>query len=228
MSDFDLILTGRVVDANRVRENGYVAVRDGIIERIGEGIPPASSKERHDFEDAYILPGAIDSQVHSRSQAGQEDFIWSTRAAAAGGVTTIVDMPYDDGNLICNAERLAQKALEAGQQARVDFALYGTVHPNDGPKHIAQMVGAGAAAFKFSTFGTHPERFPRIPPQTLHACFAEIARHGLAAGVHNENDEMVRAADADVQALGISDYRAHGMARPAIAEALATAEGMFP
>lgn len=224
MSDFDLILTGRVVDANRVRENGYVAVRDGIIERIGEGIPPASSKERHDFEDAYILPGAIDSQVHSRSQAGQEDFIWSTRAAAAGGVTTIVDMPYDDGNLICNAERLAQKALEAGQQARVDFALYGTVHPNDGPKHIAQMVGAGAAAFKFSTFGTHPERFPRIPPQTLHACFAEIARHGLAAGVHNENDEMVRAADADVQALGISDYRAHGMARPAIAEALATAE----
>lgn len=98
MSDFDLILTGRVVDANRVRENGYVAVRDGIIERIGEGIPPASSKERHDFEDAYILPGAIDSQVHSRSQAGQEDFIWSTRAAAAGGVTTIVDMPYDDGN----------------------------------------------------------------------------------------------------------------------------------
>lgn len=224
MSDFELILTGRVVDADRVRENGYVAIRGGVIERIGEGLSPPAAKERHDFGDALILPGAIDAQVHSRSQSGQEDFIWSTRSAAAGGVTTIVDMPYDDGNLICTAEKLTQKAREAGEQARVDFALYGTVHPNDGPKHIADMVAAGAAAFKFSTFGTHPERFPRIPPQMLYACFAEIAKHGLAAGVHNENDEMVRAAEAAVIAAGVTDYRSHGMARPPVAEALATAE----
>ncbi|HWL30770.1 MAG TPA: dihydroorotase family protein [Xanthobacteraceae bacterium] len=223
MSDYDLIITGQVVSADRVRENGYVAIRGGVIERVGEGTPPAA-RERHDFGKAYVMPGAIDAQVHSRSQLGQEDFVWSTRAAAAGGVTTIVDMPYDDGKLICTGERLAQKAREAGEQARVDFALYGTVHPNDGPKHIADMVAAGAAGFKFSTFGTHPERFPRIPPQTLHACFAEVARHGLIAGVHNENDEMVRAAEAAVIASGITDYRAHGLARPAVAEALATAE----
>jgi allantoinase len=223
MSDFDLIITGRVVGADRVRENGYVAIRGGVVERIGEGEPPAG-RERHDFPDAFVMPGAIDAQVHSRSQNGQEDFIWSTRSAAAGGVTTIVDMPYDDGNLICTGERLARKAREAGEQARVDFALYGTVHPADGPKHIADMVAAGAAAFKFSTFGTHPERFPRIPPQTLYACFSEIARHGLAAGVHNENDEMVRAAEAAVAASGITDYRAHGLSRPPVTEALATAE----
>jgi len=223
MSDFDLVVTGRVVRTDRVIDDGYVAIRDGLVERVGVGAPP-SAQERHDFGDAYVLPGAIDSQVHSRSQKDQEDFIWSTRAAAAGGVTTIVDMPYDAGFLVCDGDRVRQKAAEAGAQARVDFALYGTVAPEDGAKHIAAMVEAGASAFKFSTFNTDPKRFPRIPPQTLFACFAEIARHGLAAGVHNEDDEMVRAATAEVKAAGITDYRAHGLSRPPVAETLAMAE----
>jgi allantoinase len=223
MSDFDLVITGRVVRTDRVFDDGYVAVRDGLIERVGQGMAP-DARERQEFGDALVLPGAIDAQVHSRSQRGQEDFIWSTRSAAAGGVTTIVDMPYDDGFLVCTGERLRQKANEARQQARVDFALYGTVHPNDGPRHIAEMVAAGAAGFKFSTFGTHPERFPRIPPQTLYACFAEVARSGLIAGVHNENDEFVRAAEKAVAGSGITDYRAHGLSRPPLSEALATAE----
>ena len=54
------------------------------------------------------------------------------------------------------------KALSAEASARVDFALYGTIRPEDGAQHIPEMVGAGAAAFKFSTFETHPTRFPRI------------------------------------------------------------------
>ncbi len=223
MSDFDLVITGRVVRTDRILDDGYVAVRDGLIERVGQGGAPGA-RERQDFGGALVLPGAIDAQVHSRSQRGQEDFIWSTRSAASGGVTTIVDMPYDDGFLVCTGERLRLKADEAGQQARVDFALYGTVHPNDGPRHIAEMVATGAAGFKFSTFGTHPERFPRIPPQTLYACFAEVARSGLIAGVHNENDEFVRAAEKVVAGSGITDYRAHGLSRPPLSEALATAE----
>jgi len=223
MSDFDLVITGRVVRPDRVLENGFVAIRGGTVERVGEG-PAPRARERQDFGSAYVLPGAIDAQVHSRTQRGQEGFVWSTRSAAAGGVTTIVDMPYDEGFLVCTGDRLRQKAKEAGLQARTDFALYGTVHPNDGARHIEDMVAAGAAGFKFSTFGTHPERFPRIPPQTLFACFAEIARHGLIAAVHNENDEMVRASEKAAVAGGISDYRAHGLSRPPITEALAMAE----
>ena len=223
MSDFDLVMTGRVVRSDRILDDSYVAVRDGVIERVGQGAAP-QARDRQDFGSAYVLPGAIDSQVHSRSQRGQEDFIWSTRAAAAGGVTTIVDMPYDDGFLVCTGDRLRQKADEAGRQARIDFALYGTVRPDDGPRHIQDMVAAGAAGFKFSTFGTHPERFPRVPPHTLYGCFAEVARSGLIAGVHNENDEFVRASETVVAASGLTDYRAHGLSRPPLSEALATAE----
>jgi len=223
MSDFDLVVTGRVVLTDRVLDDGYVAIRGGVVERVGAG-PVPSATERQDFGSSYVMPGAIDAQVHSKSQLNQEDFIWSTRAAAAGGVTTIVDMPYDAGFLVCTGDRVRQKIEEAGAQSRVDFALYGTIAPEDGAKHIAGMVEAGVAAFKFSTFNTDSKRFPRIAPQVLYECFTEIGKHGLAAGVHNENDEMVRAAVAAVEASGITDYRAHGLSRPPVTETLAMAE----
>ena len=82
MSEFDWVVTGCVVRPDRILEDGYVAVRDGVVERVGQGASPAA-RERHNFGSALVLPGAIDSQVHSRSQRGQEDFIWSTRSAAA-------------------------------------------------------------------------------------------------------------------------------------------------
>jgi allantoinase len=218
----DKVFAGAVVLPDRVIEKGYVLVGDGVVQSVGSDQPPAG--EKHGGPEFLVLPGAIDAQVHSRSQKGQEDFIWSTRSAAAGGVTTIVDMPYDDGCLIATAERLRTKVTEAGAQARVDFALYATVDPQEGAGRIDELVDAGAAAFKFSTFGTHPTRFPRIPPQMLYACFRRIGPRGLIAGIHNENDEMVRAFIAEVENSGVTDYRAHGLSRPPITEALADAE----
>lgn len=223
MADFELVVTGRVVRPDAVIDDGYVAVRSGVVERLGSG-PPPEAQVRHDFGRAFVLPGAIDGQVHSRSQKGQEDFVWSTRSAAAGGVTTIVDMPYDDGVLICTGDRLHQKAREAGAQARVDFGLYATADPREGPLHIPELAAAGAAGFKFSTFETHPDRFPRVPTPVLYQCFAAVAELGLIAGVHNENDETVRAMTKAVVASGITDYRAHGLSRPPITESLAMAE----
>ncbi|MCT4655059.1 MAG: amidohydrolase family protein [Cohaesibacter sp.] len=219
----DLVLTGKVVLADQVLDAGFVAIKDGCVVGVGSGDGPDATK-REAYGESYIMPGAIDAQVHSRSQKDQEGFAWSSRSAAAGGVTTIVDMPYDDGDLICTADRLTAKAEEAARECRVDFALYGTCHPEEGPNKVKEMVQAGACSFKFSTFGTDPERFPRIPPQTLYQCFSEIAKYGLAAGVHNENHEFVMDMAKRVKDAGITDYRAHGMSRPAITETLAMAE----
>jgi len=221
MTDFDTVLIGTLVLSDRVVERGHVAIAGEKIALVGDG-PAPSARERHDLGDALILPGAIDAQVHSLSQKGQEDFIWSTRSAAAGGVTTIVDMPYDEGNVVNSAEAVRKKVAHAAPQARADFALYGTVDPAEGTQRIAEMVEAGVAAFKFSTFGTDPIRFPRIPPMLLADCFSAIAPTGLTAGVHNEDDDFVRAAIARVKEAGISDWRAHGMSRPPLTELLAT------
>lgn len=220
MSDFDLVLAGRVILIDREVPRGFVAVRDGRVALVGEGEAPAA-RERHDVGEGMILPGAVDAQVHSLSQKGAEGFAASTAAAAAGGVTTIVDMPYDEGDLICSAAAVGRKAARVEAEARVDVALYGTIDPEDGPTRIAEQAGAGVAAFKFSTFGTDARRFPRIPPALLMACFAEVARTGLAAGVHNEDDAFVREAVAAVEAASITDWRAHGLSRPPMTEILA-------
>jgi allantoinase len=143
MTDFALVLQGAVILPDRILSNGYVAVADGKIAEIGQGHAP-SARESHRLGAAFILPGAIDAQVHSLSQKNQEDFIWSTRAAAAGGVTTIIDMPYDEGDLISSAAAVKRKAAHAAEQARVDFAVYGTVDPEEGAARIAEQAEAGS------------------------------------------------------------------------------------
>ncbi len=218
----DQVFVGTVVLPDRVLEDGYVLVSEGTVQHVGTGTPPDG--DRHGGAGVLVLPGAIDAQVHSRSQKDQEDFIWSTRSAAAGGVTTIIDMPYDDGDLICTAERLTAKRAAAEAQARVDFGLYATIDPEDGTEHIDALVAAGAAGFKFSTFGTHPRRFPRIAPSMMFDCFSAIAPHGLIAGVHNEDDEVVRAMTERVRQSGDTSPAGHGRARPPVAEALASAQ----
>ncbi|HEY2441046.1 MAG TPA: amidohydrolase family protein, partial [Solirubrobacteraceae bacterium] len=131
-----------------------------------------------DYGDALLLPGAVDVHVHTRSYAG-EGIERCTRAAAAGGVTTVVDMPYDDAEGPVDSLRAFEaKIADVEHQAVVDVALWATVPPRGPIDDVAALVAAGAAAFKLSTFETHPRRFPRIPDGQLLAAFAAIARAG--------------------------------------------------
>ena len=75
------------------------------------------------------------------------------------------------GDLVSSPAASAQ-GRPRGEQARVDFALYGTIDPDEGAARIAEMVEAGVAAFKFSTFGTDPKRFPAHPAP----CWPNVSR----------------------------------------------------
>lgn len=219
------IILGKVVLSDKIIEEGFVAISKGLVVAVGESSQSLpKTTDLIDYRGSYIFPGAIDAQVHSRSQKGNEDFIWSTKAAAAGGVTTIVDMPYDAGRLICNEDLFNLKRQEAEEQVRVDFALYGTVHPEEGKQHLQAMAEAGAIGFKFSSFGTDAQRFPRIAPHMLYECFSEISKLGLIAGVHNENDESVKYLIEKLKQENITDYRAHNLSRPRYTENIASAE----
>lgn len=222
MANYQKLILGHIILPYKEIENGYVAVSNGKIAYVGEcaaGIPDA--EEVLDFCGSYVFPAAIDAQVHSRSQKGQEDFIWSTQSAAVGGVGTIVDMPYDAGCLICNAERFNAKKNSASNQARVDFALYATVHPEEGTSKIDELIKAGAVGFKLSTFGTDPERFPRITPKMMHDCMEKIAKYDVVVGVHNEDDETVKSLIEECKKQQYTDYTAHSASRPIYAENLA-------
>ncbi|MBU2646526.1 amidohydrolase family protein [bacterium] len=223
MKEFDVVIKGTVVKHDEIIQDGFVAIEGETIARVGAGSPPPA-KQLVDEIGLVILPGGIDAQVHSRSQADREGFIWSTRSAASGGITTIVDMPYDADNLICNADRFNAKVDDVRKNARVDVALYATIDPAEGTRRIRELVAAGAAGFKFSTFGTDPRRFPRIPNYLLFQCFQEIAPFDVVAGVHNENEEAVNHYVEAVNRSDVSDWRAHAMSRPKITETLAMVE----
>ena len=171
-----------------------------------------------DFGDALVLPGGVDVHVHTRSSP-DEGIEACTRAAAAGGVTTIVDMPYDHGGPVDTPEAFAEQRGAVAREAHIDVALWATVPPRGPIDHVVELVSAGAAAFKLSTFETHPQRFPRIPDGQLLAAFEHIAAAGGLAGVHAENDEIVRAGIAAEQAAGHGgDPLAHARSRPPVAE----------
>ena len=190
-----------------------MTIDEGRIAAIG-----APERGGLDVGDALILPGGVDVHVHTRSSP-DEGIEACTRAAAAGGVTTIVDMPYDHSGPIETPDAFAAKAAAVEREAHIDVALWATVPPRGPIEHVAELVAAGAAAFKLSTFETHPERFPRIPDGQLLAAFEQIAAAGGLAGVHAENDEIVRAGIAAEQAAGHSgDPLAHARSRPPVAE----------
>jgi allantoinase len=206
-------IAGRVLNLDGTSVRASVTIADGHIERVGDPAPDAL-----DFGDALLLPGAVDVHVHTRSYA-QEGIERATRAAAAGGVTTIVDMPYDAGGPIACAAALHAKIADVTREAHVDVALWATVPPRGPLDEVAALVDAGAAAFKLSTFETHPQRFPRIPDGQLLAAFEAIAAAGGMVGVHAENDEIVRAGIAAERAAGHGgDPMAHARSRPPVAE----------
>jgi len=171
-----------------------------------------------DFGDALLLPGAVDVHVHTGSYE-HEGIERCTAAAAAGGVTTIVDMPYDATGPVDSLEAFEAKTSRVRDEAHVDVALWATVPPRGPIDDVSALVDAGAAAFKLSTFETHPQRFPRIPDDQMVAAFALIAASGGLAGVHAENDEIVRAGIAAQRAAtGGADPLAHARSRPEVAE----------
>ncbi|CAN7146903.1 amidohydrolase family protein [Bosea sp. LjRoot90] len=222
MSDFDLVLRGNVVLSDRIIEDGYVAVTAGKIGAVGAGAPP-SARETQDFRGQWIIPGVIDGQVHSGSQANHEGIGMCSRAAAAGGVTVMVDMPYDEPEPVTSAKLFNEKVAVVERDAHVDVALYATIMIENGLHAIPGLVEAGACAFKFSTFEANATRFPRIGDDTIYEAFKLIAPTGLLCGVHNQDQEITRRNIARLTEAGDTGQDAFLRAHTPLVENLATA-----
>lgn len=122
----DLVLkNGKLILGENIFQAG-IAIKDGKIAAIAsnEALPAAGAQ--FDVEGKYVLPGLIDCHVHfCRVTEEAEDFISGTQAAAAGGLTTIFDMPGADQMAVLDATTLNDKRKEAESLAFVDFGLYG-------------------------------------------------------------------------------------------------------
>jgi allantoinase len=213
----DLVVSGRfALPGGRLRE-GEIGIADGRIVMLADP-GELTSEERIDVpQGQLILPGHVDTHVHTGSAPG-EGVARATATAAAGGVTTIVDMPYDDPEPVNTLTRFEQKVAHVEAEALVDVALYSTVKPSGGLDEIAPLHAAGAAAFKVSTFETHPVRFPRVPDGELLLAMEICAQVGALVCFHPENDDIVRRLSQKLAAEGRVDPMAHADARPPVAE----------
>lgn len=220
---FDAVIRGDIVLSDRVLRDGYVAIRGETIAAIGEGIAPPA-KAVHDHSGNYVLPGLVDGHMHTSSARGWAGIRGATMSAAAGGVTTCVDMPYDVPQPVTNATILAAKIEQVNALAHVDVALYGTITKTGGVDAIAGLAEAGVCSFKLSTYEYDPVRFPRIDHPTMVEAFAEIAKTGRMVAVHNEDQELVEHLTAAAKAAGHTSPIWHCRTRPPLSETMADLE----
>ena len=221
MSDpFDRVIRGDIVTPAQTLADGYLAVRGETIAAIGQGAPP-SAIETLDYTGRLILPGLVDGHMHTSSVLGWAGIEGATRSAAAGGVTTCVDMPYDEPRPVTDAAILADKIGWVERTAHVDMALYGTIRKTGGVEAIAELAAGGISAFKVSTYEYDPVRFPRIDHPTMLAAFREIAKTGLPVAVHNEDQELVERLSAEAREAGRTEPIMHCRTRPPLAETMA-------
>jgi len=221
MSEFDLVVRGNIIERDRIITDGWVAVREGRVAARGTGAAPQAC-EHVDARGLWVMPGVLDGQVHSGSQANQEGLGWASRAAAAGGVTTMVEMPYDDPEPVASRPQLDEKIARIESDCHVDVACYGTLNDKHGLEAAAGLIEGGVCGFKFSTFEASPGRFPRVEEDVLMEAFRLIAPSGLACGVHNQDQELTRKNIKRMVEAGDTGWDAFLRAHTPLIENLAT------
>jgi dihydroorotase len=210
----DLVISGARVVTDTASFDAAVAIKDGRILAIGEQAAMPSAREIFDASGLHVLPGAIDVHVHFREPGytHKEDWQTGTAAAAAGGVTTVFEMPNVDPPT-ANPQALALKQ-EAAKKAHVDYGLYGLL-AEDTIEHLEALIDGGVAGFKCfmgNTFGNLPS------PSTAAMLegFEIIAQHGLRIALHAETASIIARREKRLQAAGRSDPMAHLASRPAV------------
>ncbi|MFF2753078.1 dihydroorotase family protein [Psychrobacillus sp. NPDC058041] len=216
MKQVESVVKGNIVLKDKVIK-GEVGIKEGKIVSIHEGTGHLQSDDVKDYGDAYVFPGMIDVHVHCFSNPN-EGFVTTSTSAAAGGITTFLDMPYDLPNPVNNVDQFKKKVKQLEEEAVVDICLWGTISKTNGTDQIIPLAEAGAIAFKMSTFETDTYRFPRIPDPEILKAMKLIEQTGLRAAFHSENDEIIVDLIDEYQKEGKVYPKAHNETRPPVTE----------
>jgi allantoinase len=162
--------------------------QDERIDRIVDyGAPVPSEAELHDVGALVVMPGIVDSHVHLNDpgRADWEGFDTGTQAAAAGGVTTIVDMPLNSIPATTTAPALERKRSAARGHTHVDVAFWGGVVPgNDGD--ILRLWNEGVCGFKCFLVPSGVDEFPAVDAEDLRKVLPTLADCGVPLLAHAE------------------------------------------
>ena len=184
---FDLAISGRNICTPEGMREGTVLVKAGVIVDILTGPTGAVSQTEIDIGESVLMPGIIDPHVHINEpgRSDWEGFNTATRSAAAGGVTTLVDMPLNSSPVTTTADAFDKKLAATEGQLHVNGGFWGGIVPGNKPE-IEKLIDKGVLGFK--AFLTHSgiDEFPNVTELDLHAAMPIIARHQLPLLVHCE------------------------------------------
>jgi dihydroorotase len=224
MTAFDLLITdAQIVTPDRLFV-GWLGVQDGRFAAVREGRPPSGAQfgQHLDASGLVALPGLVDCHAHLREPGleHKEDFATGTAAAAAGGVTTLLVMPFCRPP-VTTADGLARRRAIAQEKAVVDFGLQALV----GPPNLAEVPAlrrAGACSFEVF-LADAPQGYSVTDDADLLRVFEAIALADGVVGVYCESEALKTELTRRLQAAGRDDAQAHAASRPPAGEAAGVA-----
>ncbi|HLN89847.1 MAG TPA: dihydroorotase family protein [Candidatus Binatia bacterium] len=177
-------LNGQIVDCS-------IAIEEGKIEKIGKETQMPQADDQTDLHNFLVLPGLIDEHVHLRDEgkAYKEDFMSGTAAAAAGGFTTVLDMPNNDP-VTMSVETLRNRMEIAQRKILVNVGFY-SEFPKKMPE-ITDIVGAGVVGFKLF-MGCQIGGLNIDDDHALQDAFKEVAKLDVPVAVHAEDRASLAA-----------------------------------
>lgn len=216
----ELVIRGRRVVTGSSVGPASLHITRGHISSISifEDVP-ANSDLIEAGPDSVIMPGLVDTHVHVNEpgRTEWEGFESATRAAAAGGVTTIVDMPLNSIPATTTLDSFKTKLAAAGNQLQVDTAFWGGVVPGN-TGELAKLWSAGVVGFKCFLIHSGVDEFPNVTETDLREAMPELARLGAPLIVHAELPGPVDAACCNSSAGASAQYETFLRSRPRQAE----------
>lgn len=221
---YDVVVKNGTVVSREGETALDLGIKDGKVVALFSPGQTVDATEIVDAAGLHVFPGVVDGHCHMRDpgRMEREDFWTGTQAAAAGGITTVCEMPISIPP-VHNAEILKQRRDTVQPRALIDFALYGTAG-FENTADIQGLADAGAVAFKTYLHPAEPGREKEftglICPDsaTQYETMAAVAKTGLRHCLHCETNEMVEMFTEEMKATGRTDGRVHSACRPEVCE----------
>jgi allantoinase len=187
-----IVRSRRIVLPDGVRP-ATIHIQNGIITRVGPYEDWSDANDSYDAGDLVVSPGIVDTHVHVNEpgRTDWEGFDTATRAAAAGGVTTVVDMPLNSVPATTTAAALEAKRTAARGQCHVDVAFWGGVVPGNAA-HLEELVEAGVRGFKCFLVPSGVDEFPAVDERDLREALPILSRRRVPLLVHAEAPALIR------------------------------------
>lgn len=235
-----IVKNGTIVDGDR-EYKGDIYIKEGRIVAISHD-DLGTSDNITDATNKYILPGLIDTHVHSRDGGStyKEDFLHSTRAAAVGGITTLFEMPNTNPP-VNNLDNFNKQLENLNHKANVNFGMWGICLGDLNLKEIETLNHAGVIGFKyFWGYAVDQETYQLIynydesmkgviPPCNdgeVYRMFEEVSKTEKKFAVHAENSDLISYLSKKENNPDLNDYDNAIEKRPDLAEELTIQTGI--